>query len=699
MCSSNTALTPLFCSSTIHINISGRSGGDERITYFCRKGIHMNHMISTVFLAPCVLVTPALGQDGGASSPKKFLHASDASENSIPVTFVGPGHDNILTFLLQDFEGTTFPPAGWTSQGSGSAIWTRSTAASGYGIGAASAFADFYNIQSGSFSLITPTFANAVAGDSLKFDHAYATYQSEVDQLQLSTSTDGGSTWVTLVTLTGGVSGPLVTAPPTTNPFVPSAAQWATKRYALPLGTNKIRFTGISAYGNNLYLDNIVIGTPYTNDVGVASIDAPRSNIAPGSYLPKATFKNYGLATQSFPATLTISPGGYTSTQNVTNLAAGATQQVTFANWTPTVGSYTLTAMSQLGADENRTNDTLATFHIVSNVTRAVLLEFATGTWCQWCPCGDSTAERLLRVYPDLVVLAYHGPAGSTSDPWTVYNGNNILSLLSLSAYPTAILDRQNAPGDYTTWTGYCANRYTNYGPTPITIAVQSITYNSTTRQLDVTLGLTSNCDLPFQYKVNYVLTEDNLVYSQTGNSTCPGSTSWVHKWIVRNLVNGATGENVNAGTWGAGQTITKTLSTTLNSGWVAPNCKLSVFVYKDNPALGMAEVQNAITTPVVVTGVNELPGGVPTSYELSQNHPNPFNPSTNIRISVAKEGFVSLKVYDISGREVLTAVNEVLSPGYYNVQVDASTLSSGVYFYKLTTNGFKETKKMTLLK
>jgi hypothetical protein len=112
-----------------------------------------------------------------------------------------------------------------------------------------------------------------------------------------------------------------------------------------------------------------------------------------------------------------------------------------------------------------------------------------------------------------------------------------------------------------------------------------------------------------------------------------------------------------------------------------------------------MAEVQNAMVTSVTgPTGV-AISSELPTSYELSQNYPNPFNPETNITFAVPKEGFVSLRMFDITGREVLTGVNEVLQPGYYNVQIDASKLSSGVYFYKLIANGFSDTKKMTLVK
>jgi hypothetical protein len=657
----------------------------------------MKDIVAVALLLLFVLTFPAMGQGDRVS---KAGYKSPVSSTNMPVTVTAPGLDNILTFLSQDFEGSAFPPAGWTVEGSGAAFWTRSTDASGYGVGVGSALADFYSISSGlQFSLVTPIFQASVAGDSLKFDHAYATYVTENDQLQISTSTNGGTSWTVLITLAGGVSGPLVTAPPTTSVFVPTPSQWATKRYALPIGTNKVKFTGISAYGNELYVDNILVGTPFAHDVGMSSIDEPNASIAPGTYQPKATVKNYGTQPDTVFATFIIEPGGYSSVQSVANLAPGATQQLTFANWSPTIGSYSSTVVTQLGADQNRSNDTMRATHLVSDISRSVLLEFCTGAWCQWCPCGDSTAAQLLRVHPDLVVLAYHGPAGTTSDPYSNYNGNNVLTLMGFSGYPTANLDRQNSPGDFTTWTGFCNSRYTNNGYTPISITIQNKTYNAGTRQLDVTLGLTTNITLPSQYKVNYVITEGNLLYPQTGNGTCPGSSSWIHEWVVRNMVNGATGENVNTGTWTAGQTITKTFSTNINAGWVAANCNLAVFIYKDYAQLGMAEVQNAMVTSVTgPTGV-DISKEVPESYELSQNYPNPFNPETSIKFAVPKEGFVSLKVFDITGREVLTGVNEVLKPGYYNVQVDASKLASGVYFYKLMANGFIDTKKMTLVK
>jgi hypothetical protein len=91
---------------------------------------------------------------------------------------------------------------------------------------------------------------------------------------------------------------------------------------------------------------------------------------------------------------------------------------------------------------------------------------------------------------------------------------------------------------------------------------------------------------------------------------------------------------------------------------------------------------------------------GTPLSFKMSQNHPNPFNPSTIINFQIPEKTNVSLRVYDILGREVMTLLNEVKEPGIYNITFNAAGFSSGVYIYKLSTgNGNVSVKKMTLIK
>jgi hypothetical protein len=85
--------------------------------------------------------------------------------------------------------------------------------------------------------------------------------------------------------------------------------------------------------------------------------------------------------------------------------------------------------------------------------------------------------------------------------------------------------------------------------------------------------------------------------------------------------------------------------------------------------------------------------------YALNQNYPNPFNPSTSISYTLAQAGNVSLRVFDVTGKEVTRLVDGVQPAGEHKVQFDASRMQSGVYFYTIETSTFKETRKMLLLK
>lgn len=99
------------------------------------------------------------------------------------------------------------------------------------------------------------------------------------------------------------------------------------------------------------------------------------------------------------------------------------------------------------------------------------------------------------------------------------------------------------------------------------------------------------------------------------------------------------------------------------------------------------------------LSGIGNSTQGTPKVYSLSQNYPNPFNPVTVINYAIPREGLVKMKVYDILGREVKVLINEVKQPGFYSVDFDGSTLSSGVYFYKLESGTFSDIKKFMLIK
>lgn len=119
----------------------------------------------------------------------------------------------------------------------------------------------------------------------------------------------------------------------------------------------------------------------------------------------------------------------------------------------------------------------------------------------------------------------------------------------------------------------------------------------------------------------------------------------------------------------------------------------------RNNQNIFGVRTNGGITKGVYLTGIQPVSNVMPDNFELRQNYPNPFNPVTNISFDISNSNFVSLVVYDVLGREVETLVNENLNPGKYNVNYDASRLTSGVYYYKLTAGNFFETKKMILSK
>jgi hypothetical protein len=99
-------------------------------------------------------------------------------------------------------------------------------------------------------------------------------------------------------------------------------------------------------------------------------------------------------------------------------------------------------------------------------------------------------------------------------------------------------------------------------------------------------------------------------------------------------------------------------------------------------------------------TSVGELPSAIlPSEYRLLNNYPNPFNPVTRIKYSVPETGYITIKVYDLMGREVATIFDGVQQAGNYTAILDGSNLTSGIYFYRMEANGFMETKKLVLLK
>jgi len=213
---------------------------------------------------------------------------------------------------------------------------------------------------------------------------------------------------------------------------------------------------------------------------------------------------------------------------------------------------------------------------------------------------------------------------------------------------------------------------------------------------------------------VSFLDINNGIVVGDSGTilKTTNGGTDWIQQ-------SGGTSEvitdvyfvdAVNAAAVGNGGLILKSTDSGIN--WVTQSsgtsaALTSIYFIDQNTGITAGSENTILKTTnggitwepkTVVTSVtgNELPR---ESFYLSQNYPNPFNPVTRIDYIIPEKGFILIKIYDALGREVTALVNELKSPGNYSVKFNGANLPGGIYFYRLITSGFTQTRKMILLK
>lgn len=205
------------------------------------------------------------------------------------------------TVFPQDFSAGVVNPNCWSVSSQVGTSLPNYAPESAFAVGTGSVRFNFYSISAlNELSLTSPDFAPTVAGDQVYFDVAGVTYTGgEVDHILLEESNDGGTTWNLVVDMNNAVGGVLNTLGVTSSSsLAPTASQWASLAYPLTAGTNRIRFHGVSDFGNNVFLDNISVGV-----------------------LPSARHTNYGVSCASPAYTMTAAPAPvagttFTYTQN-----------------------------------------------------------------------------------------------------------------------------------------------------------------------------------------------------------------------------------------------------------------------------------------------------------------------------------------------------------------------------------------------
>ncbi len=205
-------------------------------------------------------------------------------------------------------------------------------------------------------------------------------------------------------------------------------------------------------------------------------------------------------------------------------------------------------------------------------------------------------------------------------------------------------------------------------------------------------------------YSTNLFAGSNDGVFLSTNNGT-----NWIAAGLQDTLVSALTvyGTNLFAGTSDIlGSSGSVFLSnnnginwTDVNSG--LPNTGVLALTISGTNLFAGSAGSGVWRRPLseMITDVEDHSSEIPYQFILEQNYPNPFNPSTTINFSLPSSEFVTLKVYDVLGNEVATLVNEEKPPGTYEITWYAVNLPSGIYFYKIQSGSFLETKKMILIK
>lgn len=320
---------------------------------------------------------------------------------------------------------------------------------------------------------------------------------------------------------------------------------------------------------------------------------------------------------------------------------------------------------------------------------KMAICELFTSTTCGPCASANPQFDNWLSTYSEkekVIIIKYHvwWPSPG-NDPYYQSNtsqNSGRVSFYSCNAVPTMYVNGTSASYTLSTWKSQIMSAVTL---SPL-LSMSVTATNLTTSGGDVKITLTAgSSQLPTGTLVLHtVLTESGLQYA--GPNGDPK-----HESVMRKMYPDQNGETIELK---AGETKNFVRNVTFASGWKPNNMEIISFLQIKETKEVLQGAKYKITTVGVAD--EKL---IPLSFNLKQNYPNPFNPSTTIEYQIPGKNFVSLKIFDLMGKEIKTLVNNLQDKGSYSIKFESTNLPSGNYIYQLKSGNKVISKSMTLLR
>lgn len=597
---------------------------------------------------------------------------------TILIILMAPGILFAQTYLAEDFSGS-FPPSGWAID-SHAGNWAQSSSNNAGGTAPEAEFG--WSPSFNGFSrLISPEIdLTGVQNLSVEFRHMVDHYDNPFS-VGVATRSGGGS-WnvVWQISPTGDVPATSLTQEIHTNDVGAQDFQicWF--------------FSGDSYNIDYWYIDDITLYQPLDHDVRTKNIDVNDQYEPGGTVTPLATVENIGLNTETFDVFCDITMGGdtvYADMVTSVTLAPGHDQAVHFLNFVASAANelYEITVTTLLSGDMNPSNDANTDwFNTYTTPRDMVMLEIGTGTWCQYCPGAAMGAEDMVDNGHSVAVVEYHQGDNFQNQP-----GLDRIGYYGITGYPTAVFDGvekfiggSNTQSMYPQYLPIYQDRIAINSAFTMDIFGENVGNDYT-----LTIRIDRQATIPYQnIKLMVALTESDIPYNWYGLDHLD--------WVERIMIPGSEGTDIDMM---SNEHLDVNLNFTFDNAWDIENCELAAFIQNvdDKEILQGTKKMVLELTPVGVG--DNIEASLPVATGLNGNYPNPFNASTRINYSLSEDQFVTIKLYDLLGREVSTLISEQQQAGKHSVVFDASEFSTGVYFYRMETDNYSETRKMSLIK